>query len=402
MVHKVTPVSCDPCSAKQAFHGEVTAMTASDVHEQSAGGARQLAPPPSWVILLSAMLVAAGMAWRSSAPAAAKSGAAPEPAQTHAPAQEGERGRSASAPSEIPWPGWKDILLRVYRRISRDRILLIAAGVTFYLILAIFPGIGALVSIYGLFFDPRTMVGHLDMVANVAPGGAIDVLRDQLTRLGHQSGTTLGVSFLVSLAVSLWSATSGVKAIFDGLNVAYEEEEKRSFVKLSAVALMFTAALIVFVIVALAAVVAIPVALSHFPLAGLTSTILNVARWPVLFALVAFTLSILYRYGPSRAEPQWRWITWGSASAAISWLAASLLFSWYVANFGSYNKTYGSLGAIIGFMTWGWLSVIVVLVGAQLNAEIEHQTARQSTAGPSRPLGARGAKMADTIGAAQS
>ena len=376
-------------------------MTVSNVHPQGASAAPQSAPP-SWVILLSALLVAIGMAWRSSAVAASGDGPRSDRAPADPKPQQDGHGRSASAPSEIPWPGWKDILLRVYQRVTRDRILLIAAGVTFYLVLAIFPGISALVSVYGLFFDPKSMVGHLNLMASVAPGGAIDVLRDQLTRLGQQSGTALGIGFFVGLVIALWSATSGVKAIFDGLNVAYEEEEKRGFVKLTAVALAFTMGLIAFILLALAAVVALPVALNYVPLSGLTDIILKIARWPALFVMVAVALSIFYRYGPSRAEPRWRWITWGSASASVLWLIASILFSWYVANFGSYNKTYGSLGAIIGFMTWVWLSIIVVLAGAQLNAEIEHQTARQSTAGPPRPLGARGAKMADTIGAAQS
>jgi membrane protein len=381
------------------------------------GEAAQLAAPPSWVILVSAALVAAGVAVRAS-PAAAKDRALREvrdpsaPAATPAPDRgasepdrgrsERGRGRSAERPSEIPWRGWKDVLLRLYHRVSRDRILLIAAGVTFYLILAIFPAIAALVSIYGLFFDPKTLVNHLDVMARIAPGGAIEVLRDQLTRLGRQSGTALGWGFFIGLAVSLWSATSGVKAIFDGLNVAYEEDEKRSFINLTAMALLFTAGLIVFVIVAIAAVVALPVALNFLAVPGLTNILLKIARWPVLFAIVALALSVFYRYGPSRAEPKWRWITWGSVVATLLWGVASILFSWYVASFGSYNKTYGSLGAIIGFMTWVWLSVSVVLAGAQLNAEIEHQSARQTTSGPPQPLGSRGATMADTIGAAQS
>jgi membrane protein len=377
-------------------------MTVSDLHRQSPSEAAQAAPAPSWVILLSAALFAAGVAWRSSASRVARDTQPLERHPAHGQQQEGERGRAATTPSEIPWPGWKDILLRLYNRISRDRILLIAAGVTFYLILAIFPGIAALVSIYGLFFDPRTMVSHLDVVAGVAPGGAVDVLREQLTRLGQQSGTALGISFLISLAVALWSATSGIKAIFDGLNVAYEEEEKRSFLKLTAVALMLTIGLMVFVCLSLAAVVVLPVVLNYFPLSGLTNILLKIARWPILLVMVAVALSVLYRYGPSRVEPKWRWISWGSVSATVLWLAASILFSWYVAHFGSYNKTYGSLGAIIGFMTWVWLSVIVVLVGAQLNAEMEHQTAKQSTSGPPKPLGGRGAQMADTIGPAQT
>lgn len=316
-------------------------------------------------------------------------------------AKEG-RGRAANAPSQIPWPGWKDILLRVYNRISRDRTLLIAAGIAFYLILAIFPGIAALVSIYGLFFDPKALVGRIDMLAGVAPGGTIEVLREQLTRLSQQSGTALGIGFFFGLAVSLWSATSGVKAIFDGLNVAYEEEEKRSFLKLTAVALTFTAGMIAFVLLALAAIVALPVVLNYFPLGGALSVAFRIIRWPILLVILALVLAVFYRYGPSRAEPHWRWVTWGSTAASVLWIAGSILFSWYVANFGSYNKTYGSLGAIIGFMTWVWLSVVVILAGAQLNAEMEHQTAQQSTSGPARPLGSRGAKMADTVGPAQT
>jgi membrane protein len=378
-------------------------MTISDVHQPSINQAPQSgSPPPSWAILLSASLLAIGMMWRASASRSRQDYPGPDSGQIDPTLQQDGRGRSATTPAEIPWPGWKDILLRLYQRISRDRILLIAAGVTFYLILAIFPGISALVSVYGLFFDPKSMVSHLDLVAGVAPGGAIDVLREQLTRLSQQSGTTLGISFLVSLAIALWSATSGVKAIFDGLNVAYEEEEKRGYLNLTAIALMLTLGLMVFVVLLLAAVIVLPIVLNYFPFRGLTNILLKIARWPILLVLVAVALSIFYRYGPSRAEPKWRCITWGSASATLLWLAASILFSWYVANFGSYNKTYGSLGAIIGFMTWVWLSIIVVLVGAQLNAEMEHQTAQQSTSGPPKPLGARGAQMADTIGSAQT
>ena len=195
---------------------------------------------------------------------------------------------------------------------------------------------------------------------------------------------------------------SGVKAIFDALNIVYGEEEKRSFLKLNAVTLFVTLGIVVFILLTLAAVVAIPVALTHIPLPGVTALIVKIGRWPILFALVTLALAVLYKYGPSRTEPRWRWITWGSVTAAVVWLAASALFSWYVASFGSYNKTYGSLGAIIGFMTWIWISIIVVLVGAKLNAEMEHQTVRESTTGQSKPLGRRGARMADTIGAAQA
>jgi membrane protein len=257
------------------------------------------------------------------------------------------RGRFAEEPSEIPALGWKDILLRVYNGISDDRILANAAGVTYYALLALFPGIAALVSIYGLFTDPSTIVSHVDTVAGLAPGGAIDVIHDQLTRVSAQGSTTLGVSFLIGLVISLWSANSGLKALFDSLNVVYEEKEKRSFIRLNVVTLSFTIATIAFLLIALACVVVLPVALNYLPLQEVTGPLLKIARWPILLLLVALGLTLIYRFGPSRTQPRWQWITWGSAFAAIMWLAGSILFSWYAANFGNFNKTYGSLGPII-------------------------------------------------------
>ena len=312
-----------------------------------------------------------------------------------------ERGRTAETPSQIPARGWKDILLRVYRSIMKDRILLIAAGVTFYTLLAIFPGIAALISVFGLFADPNTIAEHLDSITGVLPGGAIDVLRDQMTRLGSQGRTALGISFIFSLAFSIWTANSGVKALFDALNFVYEEEEKRGFVKLIGVTLLVTQGIIAFILLTLGAVVVLPIILNYIPQSGVSSFLVKFGRWPVLFMLVTLALQFLYRYGPSRKEPQWRWVSWGSVVAAIMCLAASVLFSWYVANFGSYNKTYGSLGAIIGFITWIWISIIVVLIGAKINAEMEHPTVWETTTGQPKPLGTRGARMADTVGAAE-
>jgi membrane protein len=314
-------------------------------------------------------------------------------------AEEDGRGRHAETPSEIPAKGWKDILLRVYRGIGDDRILANAAAVTFFALLALFPGIAALVSIYGLFSDPASIAQHLDTVSGILPGGAIDVIRDQLTRLTAQPPAQLGFSLIVSLAISLWSANGGIKALFDALNVVYEEKEERSFVRLNATSLTFTLVMIAFLIFALAAIVAVPVALNYLP--GFVGMVLEIARWPALLVLVALALACIYRFGPSRTEPRWRWITWGSAFAAVAWLAFSAIFSFYASHFGNFNKTYGSLGAVIGFMTWMWLSVVVILVGAKLNAEMEHQTARDSTKHGGKPLGARGAKMADTVGEAQ-
>lgn len=311
------------------------------------------------------------------------------------------RGRNASGPSQIPALGWKDILLRVYQNISDHRVLALAAGMTFYSLLAIFPALAALVAIYGLFSDPAAITAHLDQVSGFMPSGAVDVARDQLTRVSSKGAQTLGFTFAASLGISLWSANAAMKSLFDTLNIVYGEQEKRGFIKLNAVSLTFTVAAVGFILVAIAAVAVLPVALEYIGLTRFMDLMLRIARWPALLIGLTIALALIYRFGPSREAPKWRWITWGSAVAALLWLAASCLFSFYAANFGNFDATYGSLGAVIGFMTWMWISAIVVLLGAELDAEMEHQTAQDTTTGSSKPLGTRGARMADSVGAAQ-
>jgi membrane protein len=315
-------------------------------------------------------------------------------------AAEPDRGRHADTPSEIPARGWKDIFWRIYQNLSEHRVIAIAAGVTFYVLLAIFPAIAALVSIYGLFADATTISGHLASMGSILPGGAVDIIGEQIGRLTAQPAAKLGLTFFVGLGISLWSANAGIKALFDALNIVYGEKEKRGFFKLNLVSLTFTAGVLVFALIALGTVVALPIALDYVGLGRATELLVKIGRWPVMFVVVALGIALIYRYGPSRDTPRWRWITWGSAAAALLWIGASILFSWYATNFGSYNKTYGSLGAAIGFMTWIWLSTIVVLMGAELDAEMEHQTERDTTEGPPQPMGTRGAAVADTVGAA--
>jgi membrane protein len=202
--------------------------------------------------------------------------------------------------------------------------------------------------------------------------------------------------------VSLWSAMSGVKAMIDALNVIYEQKEGRNFLKLNLVALVFTLAGFAAFLLAIAAVVVLPLILSPIGLGSLTETLTRIARWPVLLVVLLIGLAVLYRYGPDRRAARWQWVTVGSLFAAVTWIVASFLFSWYLASFANYNATYGSLGAVVGLMIWLWISTILVLLGAELNAEIEHQTARDSTVGKDKPMGARGAVMADTVGARQT
>ena len=234
------------------------------------------------------------------------------------------------------------------------------------------------------------------------PGGALDIARDQLNRLTSKGSQTLGVTFAIGLGASLWSANAAMKSLFDTLNIVHGEEEGRGFFKLNAISLVFTVGGVAFLLGALGSIVVVPVVLSLVGLSDLGDVLLRIGRWPAMYIALAFALAVIYRFGPDRETARWRWITWGSAIAAALWLVVSGGFSWYAAHFGQFNATYGSLGAVIGFMTWLWISAIVVLLGAELDAEMEHQTARDTTTGSPRPIGARGARVADTVGAAQS
>jgi membrane protein len=316
-------------------------------------------------------------------------------------AAEPGRGRRARSPLEIPWAGWKDILWRTYREIQDDRLLAIAAGVVFYSLLALFPAITAGVSIYGLFADAGTIQGHIAGLSNMLPSGAIDIVSEQVTRIIQRGAAELTLGFVIGLGIAIWSANAGMKAIFDALNVIYDEDEKRGFIKLNLISLSFTLAGIALVLVMFASVAIVPIMLDLMGLGSAVEWIIAIARWPAMLIVGILALAVLYRYGPSRAPAQWRWLSVGSVVAMIVWLITSMAFSFYVANFGNYNATYGTLGAAIGMMMWMWLSIVVVLVGAELDAEIEHQTAKDTTTGAPRPLGARGATMADTVGEAQ-
>jgi membrane protein len=294
--------------------------------------------------------------------------------------------------------GWKDIIYRTYQQISEDRLLAIAAGVVFYGLLALFPAITALVSSYGLFADPSTVQDNLRSLAVMLPSDAFGVVQDQVGRVLAKGSSTLGWTFLFGFVVALWSANAGTKAIIDALNVVYEEQEKRSFLKLNAISIILTLAALITVVLAISAVIVIPLLLQRLNLGDTGKTVVSFGRWPALAILLLSALAVLYRYGPSRSQPRWQWISVGAITAVILWLGGSATLSWYLSRFGNYTATYGSLGAAIGLMTWMWMSAIVVLFGAELNSEIEHQTAVDSTDGKQRPLGQRGAVMADTLG----
>lgn len=282
----------------------------------------------------------------------------------------------------------KILILTLYHRISEDRVLAIAAGVTFYALLAVFPAIAAGVSVYGIFADVKTINSDLSSLGAFLPGGAVQIVGEQIKRIASNSTNTLGFAALVGLVISIWSANAGVKAMFDALNIVLKEDEKRGFVRLNLTSLAFTVGGLVLALLAVAFVLVIPVLLKYVGLSGRLDWLVNVGRWPVLWAGLAFVIALLYRFGPSRNDIPWRWISWGSALAAFVWLVASMAFSWYAANFGTYNKTYGSLGAVIGFMTWIWISAIIVLVGEELNETLDKLQHPEKNRPKPHPLGA--------------
>ncbi|RLQ88037.1 YihY/virulence factor BrkB family protein [Notoacmeibacter ruber] len=307
------------------------------------------------------------------------------------------RGRGAKSFSEIPLKGWKDILLRTFRSISADRVMLVAGGGTFYVLLALVPALSVLISTYGLLFDPASLADHLALMSAFMPAAAIDLIRGQLERLTGQDSATLSFAFLFSLAIAIWSANSGMKGVFEAMNVAYNETESRNFFLLNAVSLLFTLGAVFAVICMVAVVIVTPVVLEFLHLGGL-DPVIRIGGFAFLAVMMIFGLMLLYRYGPSRKNAQWKWLPVGAVAAVVLVMIVSVAFSYYVSNFADYNATYGSLGAIVGFMTLIWLTLTIVMLGAELNSEIEHQTAEDTTVRPEKPLGTRGAFVADHLG----
>lgn len=313
-------------------------------------------------------------------------------------AREPGRGRDAEKPAQIPAKGWVDIGWRVFQGFNGDRVSFVAGGVTFFTLLATFPAIAAFVSLYGLFADAKTAQGVLALFSGALPPGVMQIVRDQMILVAGRSRDSLSFAFAVSLALSIWSANASIKALIYGLNVAYHETEKRNFIRYTLITLGFTIGGLAFVLFASVLVVAAPIAAGWFGW-GAPALSLGVFRWPLLFLGYLVMLSVLYRFGPCRQRPKWSWLTWGGAIAAALSLLVSWLFSTYLGSSARYDKTYGPLGAMIGFMVWTWWSVTVVLLGAKINAEMEHQTAKDTTTGAPLPLGQRGALVADTVGA---
>jgi len=314
--------------------------------------------------------------------------------------KETRRGRRAESPGQIPSRGLLDVFWRVVADFSDDRVTLISAGVTYYLLLAMFPALGALVSLYGLVSDPGTIAKHIEFLASVFPPGSMDLIFGQLEFLAQQNNSTLSIGVITGFLVALWTANNGIKALFDAMNIAYGETEKRSFLWLNLISFCFTIGALVIAVALMTAIGGVPALLSLLWLDPWAEILAKTARWPILLVLVGAGISTIYRYGPSREQAKLRWLTWGTAFSTLSWLIATLAFSFYIDNFADYNATYGTLGALIGFLVWIWISMIILILGAEINAELERQTTKDSTTGPPMPIGYRGAYVADSVGEA--
>jgi membrane protein len=308
------------------------------------------------------------------------------------------RGRAARAPSEIPRAGWHDILLRVWQKLGDDNVSLVAAGVALNTLLAVFPAMAVLASIYGMFASPAQVGADIAPFYGILPHEAAGIIQTQLEALARPHGHTLGITAVVSLVVSIYYSSQGVSALMSATNIAYHEGERRGFIMRILIALGFAIGAVAGFVLMLLLTVAVPLGLEHLPLPQFVNTAALILRWILLWLFAALGLAIVYRYAPSRQNAQWRWVSWGSVIAATLWLVSSVLFSLYVRDFGSYGKTYGALGGVIVLIMWFYLQGFSIVLGAEFNAEAEHQTAVDTTRGPPAPMGERGAHMADTLG----
>jgi membrane protein len=313
---------------------------------------------------------------------------------------EHEHGRHAQKPEQIPPRGFKDITVRVGKQMNEDNLDIVAAGVAFYAFLALFPALAALISIYGLLFEPATVQSQLAQVAEFLPAQAQDLIGQILSQVAGRSEQALGWGAIISILLGLWSANNGTKALVKGLNIAYDQKESRSFFKLIALTLLFTFGGIIVVIVSIGLIIGLSAIIGVLELPSTLKTLLLLTRWVVLALLISGSLTVIYRYAPSRDNPKWRWVTWGSSIATLFWLAGSGGFSLYVSNFGNFNATYGSVAAVVILLFWFLLSSYAILLGAEINAEMEHQTKKDTTKGEEKPMGKRGAFPADDLGEA--
>jgi membrane protein len=306
-------------------------------------------------------------------------------------------GGDAHKPTDIPKGGWKQVLARTKSQVKEDHVPLLAAGVAFYMFLALFPALIAAITVYGLVADPQQVEQQIESLTNNLPDDAASLLGDQMRNIATTSSSALGWGLLASLAGALFAASGGVQNLIKAVNIAYDEEETRGFLKLRGLALLLTLGGVLFVAVAVALVAVLPVVFNAVGLGGAALVGAQIARWVGLLIFVLVALAVIYRVAPDRDDPKFRWVGLGSIVATVLWLVGSIGFSLYVSNFGSYGKTYGALAGVVVLLLWLWITSLIILVGAEINSETEQQTARDTTQGEERPMGERRAVKADTM-----
>jgi len=310
---------------------------------------------------------------------------------------EADRGREAKSPAQVPPRGWKDVLLRVKQDIKDDQISIIAAGVAFYSMLALFPTLIAAISIYGLFVDPAEAANHVKQLTDVMPDQAAALIGNQLTEVAKASSGAKLTSLILSILISLWSASSGMKALIEGVNIAYDEPETRGFIKLRGLALLLTIGAILVFGLAIGAIAVFPALAGKLPGGQVLETVAGVLRWVILGAVIIGGLAVIFRLSPDRDQPRMKWVSSGAIMATVFWLLASIGFSFYADNFANYNKTYGSIGAVVILLFWLYITAFIILIGAELNGQLELQTRKDTTTGPEKPMGDRDAFAADKV-----
>jgi membrane protein len=306
-------------------------------------------------------------------------------------------GIHAAKPSQIPWGGWKQIVKRAWAENKADNMPIIGGGVAFFGFLSIFPGLIALISIYGLVASPETVARQVESLSAQLPNEAAALIGQQLKSIVDNSGGALTVSLVVSILAALWSASGGIGNLITAVNIAYDEVETRNFIKLRATSLALTLGAIAFVLVAFGLLAVVPALISALPLGVVGTVLAQIVRWGLLLAMFAGSLAVIYRVAPDRDAPRLRWVSLGAVVVTVLWAIVSVGFALYVNNFGSYDKTYGAIAGVIVLMLWLYLTCYLVLLGAEINSEAEHQTAHDTTTGEPQPMGTRDAKVADTL-----
>lgn len=311
---------------------------------------------------------------------------------------EPNRGRLAHRPAEIAWRGWWDVVWRVQAQLDADNVSIVAGGLALFALLAVFPSLAAAVAIYGLVASPEAIAAQLQAFSGLLPPATLDILQNQLQQLVSQRNQTLSIGVVIGIVVAMWSARKGMVALITAVNVAYNEHDRRSFLQRLLLSFIFTVCGVFGFVVMVLIGVAVPIVLAFIPLGSATQWVLLVVRWALLWVITVFALSVLYRFAPHRTRPRWEWVNAGSVIAATLWLLGGVLFAIYVRNFNSFGQAYGAIGGVVVMLMWFYVSAYVVILGAEINSELERQTLNDTTIGPIKPLGERGAFSADTVG----